>query len=93
MDISTTIIQSLTAAGYSPVYVWKAPPNETDDGHMHPFDVHIVVVEGSIEIEVEEVKIRLTAEDTLNIPAYALHRAVAGPTGCTYVIAERHTKG
>lgn len=90
MNTSSTIIESLMAAGYHPVYVWEAAPNEADEGHMHPFEVYIAVIEGSIEIEVEEVKIGLKAEDTLTIPAYALHKAVAGPTGCTYVIAERH---
>ncbi len=90
MDTSP-IIQSLEAAGYSPVYISKAEPNKINDGHMHPFEVRIVVVEGELEIEVEEVKIVLRAKDMIDIPEYTLHRAVAGPLGTTYVVAERHS--
>ncbi len=92
MDTSTTIIESLTAAGYSPVYVWKAIPDEEDADHMHPFETHIVVVEGEIVIETEEeVQKILQAEDTIDIPEFIVHKARAGKEGCTYVIAERHS--
>jgi hypothetical protein len=92
MDISTPIIKSLTAAGYHPVYIWKAMPDEEDADHMHPFETRIVVVEGEIMIETEEeVRKTLQAEDTIDIPEYIVHKARAGKEGCTYVIAERHS--
>lgn len=80
-------MRSLTMAGYAPVEVFVAKPNEneTDNGHMHPFDVRIVVVEGEMEFEVEEEKKLLRSGDSLDIPAYALHNATTGPHGCTYV--------
>jgi len=82
-------IETLKQAGFDHVYVWHAGPFEEDREHSHPFDVHLLVLEGEIKIEVGAKSTLLKPTDQLDIPRDTLHSGVAGPEGCKYIVAEK----
>ena len=88
-------IEELKQQGYAKVYVWHASPFEEDHEHTHPFDVHLEVVSGEIEIgisgaESAGAKNLLRAGDQFNIPRETKHTGKAGAQGCEYIVAEKH---
>ena len=90
MENSEQKIEELKSKGYNPVYIWDAEPNEEDPDHTHPFDTHLVVLEGEIEIRVDGESLILKPGDKLDIPRKKIHCGKAGVSGCKYIIAEGH---
>lgn len=84
------IIRDLQGKGYQKVYVWKAEPKEKDPKHKHPFDTHLYVLHGELEVRMDNSIIVMKIDDELDIPRNTIHEAKAGPDGCTYIVGERH---
>lgn len=68
MGNSEQKIEELRHKGYDPVYVWDAEPNEEDPDHSHPFDTHLQVLSGEIEIKMDSNSKILMMDDQLDIP-------------------------
>lgn len=79
-------IERLKSEGYDPVYVWTAEPNEHDPEHSHDFDTHLVVLEGNIEVIMNDAPKILTSGDTVDIPSGTIHSGLVGKEGCTYIV-------
>ena len=50
MESKEQKIEELKQKGYNTVYIWNAEPNEEDSDHAHPFDTHLIILGGEIEI-------------------------------------------
>jgi len=83
-------IEKLKTEGYELVYVWDAEPNEEDPDHEHPFDTHLIVLNGEIEIRMDGNTKILKTDDELDIPRQRIHYGKAGQNGCKYIVAEKH---
>jgi len=77
--------------GYVNVYDWFDSPDFSYAVHDHPAETVIWVIEGSMDIDMPEGPVRLTAGDRHAIPARWPHSATMGPTGCQYVLGDKHT--
>jgi quercetin dioxygenase-like cupin family protein len=62
---------------------WSNGPGDTYGWHDHPYDKHLVCVEGSITFHTDAGDHRLAAGDTLDLPAGTRHAATVGPDGVT----------
>lgn len=83
-------IEQLKSKRFDPVYVWNAEPNEEDLEHTHRFDTKLVILDGEITIGMDGGSSILKAGDVIEIPKDKLHSGLAGPTGCKYIVAEKH---
>lgn len=88
------IIEKLTKAGYTKVWVYDAVPHEIDEEHSHDFDTKLHILSGEIRIkklsggEVNEYVVG--KDEEIEIPRNQIHSAVVGAEGCRYIVAERH---
>lgn len=82
------ILNSLKKEGYKEVYIWKDAPNFAYDKHCHEYETKLVIVEGGIELDVDEKKINLSPGKDFIIPAWKYHSAVVGSEGCRYAVGE-----
>lgn len=83
-------IEELKRQGYDPIYIWNAEPNEEDPDHAHPFDTHLVILEGKIEIGFDGNGKILKPGEEIAIPRSEIHYGIAGQNGCKYIVAEKH---
>ena len=83
-------IEALKQQGYQQVYTWHASPFEEDHEHSHPFDTHLLVLEGEIEISIGDQATLLKPGNELNILRQVPHSGKAGKDGCKYIVAEKH---
>ncbi len=90
MESNEQKIEELKQKGYNPVYIWDAKPNEEDPDHKHQFDMYLLVLEGEIEIKLDNKSIILKSSDDINIPREKVHYGKAGINGCKYIVSERH---
>jgi quercetin dioxygenase-like cupin family protein len=70
---------------------WTAAAFETFAPHAHSYDKIILVVSGEILFGLlqEAGQVRLRPGDRLELPAYIVHDAVAGPAGVVCLEAHR----
>ncbi|OGZ45437.1 MAG: hypothetical protein A3C84_00185 [Candidatus Ryanbacteria bacterium RIFCSPHIGHO2_02_FULL_48_12] len=90
MESKEQKIEELKQKGYDPVYVWDAEPNEEDPDHTHPFDTHLIILGGEIEIRMENKSIILQSGNVIDILREKVHYGKAGIQGCRYIVAEKH---
>jgi len=74
------------------VYIWKDKPNELYEEHAHPYYTKIIILEGNIELLIENKKYNLGPTDTIIIKKDKIHSAKIGINGCKYVVAEKKKK-
>jgi len=84
------ITEKLKQHGYNPVYVWDAKAGEEDPNHTHPFDTHLVILEGEIEIGTDGKIVILKSGDEIDIPKEKVHFGKVGVKGCKYIVGEKH---
>jgi len=83
-------IAALKQLGFQSVYQWSAEPGEEDLKHTHPFDTRILVLEGEIEIEMDDKMQIIKSGEEVDIPRGKLHSGKVGIGGCKYLVAEKH---
>ncbi|OGN16816.1 MAG: hypothetical protein A3C88_01275 [Candidatus Yanofskybacteria bacterium RIFCSPHIGHO2_02_FULL_50_12] len=86
------IIEKLKGEGYDEVYEWEDKPDAHYSAHKHNFDTKLVILEGELSIEIQMVygKKILRPGEEMVIPKETFHAAWAGPTGCKYIVGEKH---
>ncbi|MFM8974260.1 MAG: cupin domain-containing protein [Vulcanococcus sp.] len=57
--------------------------------HTHPIDETLYVVAGRLAFHVHGQQFNAGPGTTIRLPARTPHSSVAGPDGCTYLIARR----
>ena len=90
MNMNAEKVAALKHDGYDNVYVWNAGSNEEDPDHSHTFDTHLEVLEGGIEIKMNNKTITLNQTDTADILRNVIHCGKASANGCLYIVAEKH---
>lgn len=83
-------IEELKQKWYDPVYIWDEGPNEEDPDHTHPFDTHLLILNGEIEVRMNGKSTILRSGDEIEIPRDQVHYGKAGTSGCRYIVAEKH---
>lgn len=83
-------IAELKQKAYDPVYIWDAKPHEEDADHSHMFDTHLIVLDGQLEIRIDNKITILKSSDQINIPRETIHYSKAGKEGCKYIVGEKH---
>lgn len=75
-------LQNLLVAKNIAADRWAAVAGQVFATHMHALDKRLWCAEGSINVTVNGKPISLQPGDTLDLPAYTPHEAVAGISGC-----------
>ena len=65
--------------------VVELDPGAVAARHQHPNEQVGLVIQGTLDFEVDGERRQLNAGDTYVIPANVPHKAVAGPTGCVLI--------
>jgi mannose-6-phosphate isomerase-like protein (cupin superfamily) len=76
--------QEISDSGWWPVS-WRDAPGEVYEPHKHDADQTLYLVEGSLELHVDDKSYRLNPGDKLELPAFTVH-SVKAPPGATYII-------
>lgn len=84
------IIEDYTKRGYQHVHVRRDRPHFAYPPHYHPFHVTLHVLEGNLEIDIDNRKVNVGPDDRIEIDAEKFHTTCMGPAGCVYVHAEKH---
>jgi quercetin dioxygenase-like cupin family protein len=79
------LIATLEKDGYS-VIEWTDEPEAHYPEHAHRQDEILVMLDGSMTMEISGRTHDLGPGDRLELPAGAVHVATAGPDGATYLI-------
>lgn len=74
--------------GFAHVYKWTDAPNFEYPRHAHLGRVAYYVLRGGMKVTFSDGVKNLNAGDRFDVPIGALHEAVIGPDGCTYLVAE-----
>jgi len=82
----------LQCEGYQ-VTEGEIQPNEHRPGHQHPFDVRLLVLDGSITITFGPDRGAYGPGDTCYVPAGTEHEEQIGADGVRYVIGRRAVSG
>ena len=90
MDNEKYKIDQLEKQGYKKITVWNEVTLAGSVDHSHPFDTHLVVIDGEIEMTVNDQSKVLKASEEVNIPRHTLHHGKIGPKGCRYITAEKY---
>lgn len=75
--------------GFSEAERKTLPVNCENSAHAHLFDVHALVVEGSITLTTGGIATIYNAGDDFTMPAGAVHEERVGPQGVTYLVSRR----
>lgn len=87
---TTKFENSVRAAGFSAAERKSLAEGCTTSAHAHPFDVHALVLDGSITLTRSGVATTCHAGDEFTMPAGAMHEELVGAKGVTYMVARRH---
>ncbi len=68
-------------------------PNEHRPGHRHPFDVRLLVLDGSVTITSGTDRGAYGPGHTCYVPAGTVHEEQIGADGVRYVIGRRSVSG
>ncbi len=75
-------LENLFVAKHISADRWAAEAGQVFATHMYALDKRLWCAEGSINVTVNGKPISLQPGDTLDLPAYTAHEAVAGISGC-----------
>ena len=84
-----TIIERMKVAGYTIINEYDDKAGEYFPMHDHPADQFIVVMQGSIKVNMAGQQYELGVGDELVFPAKVLHDATVGSEGCCYIDGEK----
>lgn len=70
------------------VYVWTDKPKEIYEKHSHNYDAKLIILEGSMELKVEERDLILKKGSEVEINKHKEHSAIIGKNGCKYLVGE-----
>lgn len=79
----------LLAEGFSGIFVHRDGPGAGYPDHTHGGVTAHIVLEGEITITSEGVTVTYGPGERFDVPAGAVHSAVAGGSGCRYMIGEK----
>ncbi len=71
------------------VHPWHDPSDRTYGPHSHGEDENVWMLEGEMEVVIEERVYRLQPGDRLLLPAETVRSARVGPSGASYLIGRR----
>ncbi len=71
------------------VHPWHDPCDRTYDPHSHRQDESLWIVEGELDVVVDEHVYHLLPGDRLLLPAETVRSARVGPAGAMYLIGRR----
>ena len=89
MENNEAIKQRMIKEGFSIINVYDDVANEVFPDHQHPGDQLLVVIRGSISIEMDGKISVLKAGDEMFFPANIIHSAKIDPEGCLYIDGEK----
>ena len=89
MESKEQIIARLKAAGYAMVFEYDDAAGEFFALHTHPGEEHLVVVRGSIKVNMDGKSYHCNVGDELTFPQMMPHEATVGPEGCFYLVGEK----
>jgi len=92
MESKDQILQRMKSAGYTIINEYDDAPGEHFPEHNHRGEQLIVVLRGSIEVNMEGKHHELKEGDKLVFPAEMMHDATVGPEGCLYLDGEKPTE-
>ena len=87
--IEEELIQKLKIEGYTKVYIHDAKPNENYLSHSHAWDTKLMILEGELEVNMDDKHSVLRKGDQIEIIRNKMHSGKAGPKGCRYIVGER----
>lgn len=82
--------EALRRDGYLDVETRSAPPGRFVDTHSHPFDVRLLVLDGSARITCGGEVRDLAPGDVYELEANVPHTEQYGPQGYTFLVGRRH---
>lgn len=85
------ILNKIQLKGFGPTVI-NDKPERIYSPHSHPEDKLIVILEGEMEVTVEDKKYLIREGDELIIPGGMLHSAKTGEKGCRFFWSEKLTK-
>ncbi len=83
------ILERMKSAGYTILNEYDDKPGDHFPEHNHPGEQLIVILRGSIEVNMAGKQYVLREGDELVFPAGAMHDATVGPEGCLYLDGEK----
>ena len=89
MDLTANIKARLQGEGFSSIEEYDDTAGEAFSEHDHPGDQRMIVVRGSMIVEIGGAQNALKVGDELDIPARTKHSAIIGPEGCIYIVGEK----
>jgi quercetin dioxygenase-like cupin family protein len=88
----TQFIQLLEQEGYPQSIEVKQQPNGSLGNHAHPFAVMALVIEGSIDLTIQEKTKTYEPGDVFQLEFEELHAESYGPDGVTYLASRKQFK-
>ena len=85
----TEFREILMDKGYDGPFDFAMEANAADDEHVHDYDVLVMVVEGSLTIEMPSGDETGLVGDTIQYPAGEPHVEKAGPDGVKALVGRR----
>lgn len=82
-------LDTLSQEGYPEPVEVSQPANGFLDLHTHPFAVKALVVDGSIEIAMNNIKQRFEVGDVFELHFAQEHSEAYGPTGVRYLASRK----
>lgn len=90
MESKEQIIDRLKAAGYETIFEYDDAAGEFFAEHTHPGEECLVVIRGSLEVNMDGKHHVCNVGDELIFPQMMPHDAKMGPEGCFYIVGEKH---
>lgn len=81
---------ALRRDGYLDIETKSAPPGKFVDTHSHPFDVRLLVLDGTVTITCDGEVRDLKPGDVYELGANIPHAEQYGPQGYTFLVGRRH---
>jgi len=80
--------KELEKEGFKHIYEWTDEPGIEYPPHKHKDKVSFYIVDGSINLIIDDKNIELKKGDRFDVPPNTKHTAKVGPEGCTYLVGE-----
>ncbi|WP_144139325.1 cupin domain-containing protein [Paraburkholderia sp. BCC1884] len=81
--------ESLTKDGFPESVVVKREANAAMDVHVHPFEAKALILEGELNIRVDDDERVYRVGDVFHLPANQPHSERYGPDGVTYLVGRK----
>jgi quercetin dioxygenase-like cupin family protein len=85
----TKFARTLEQEGFRHTYVWQDAPNASYPDHTHATETAHIILSGEMTLTMDGRNQTYRAGERCDVPAWALHSARMGPSGCRYLIGER----